>query len=184
MSPKFIKHYYLFVSCVISLTFWFFDSIVHNVIYEEFRFEVIPSDFNELWMRTLIVILLVTFGKFADYKSRIIAKKEEEKQEIYEAMLRANHHILNNFLNNMLFFYHEAADSKKFNSQTIDLLDAVIEEAKERIRLMDNIHQPNKNAIEERYQCNSTQDFSSQKIIDSCQCPASSELGSHAGLEH
>ena len=53
------RNMFAIVAFGIALIFWFFDASVHHFIYGERQFEFIPSDFNELWMRLLIVVLIV-----------------------------------------------------------------------------------------------------------------------------
>ena len=68
------SHYFLKFAVPVALAFWFLDSAIHYFWYNELEFEIIPSDINELWMRTSIFILLAAFGLFADYTSRKIIK--------------------------------------------------------------------------------------------------------------
>ena len=69
------SHYFLKFAIPVALSFWFFDSTIHYFWYDELEFEIIPSDSNELWMRTSIFILLASFGLFADFTSRKIIEK-------------------------------------------------------------------------------------------------------------
>lgn len=71
------KHYYIFIAISLALSFWLLDSAIHYHWYSEQEFEIIPSDNNELWMRSAIFILLTTFGLFADFTSRKINKINE-----------------------------------------------------------------------------------------------------------
>jgi PAS domain S-box-containing protein len=64
------KHYFLKLAIPAALSFWVLDSFIHYYWYGELEFEIIPTDMNDLWMRSCIVILLVAFGFFADYKSK------------------------------------------------------------------------------------------------------------------
>ena len=61
------KKMFTMASVVMALTFWFFDSLIHHFLYNEPQFELVPEDFNELWMRSVIVLLIMIFGIFADY---------------------------------------------------------------------------------------------------------------------
>ena len=72
------KHYFLKLAFPLAISFWFIDSFVHNFFYHESKFEIIPSDGNDLWMRISVFTLLVLFGLFADYVSR----KRNEKNKI------------------------------------------------------------------------------------------------------
>lgn len=149
------KHFFLRLSIPFALSFWLFDSVIHYFGYGEFEFELIPSDFNELWMRCIILILLVAFGFFADYHTNKLSKKDVEKYDVYIAMLCATHHILNNFLNNMVLFRNEAEDSKDFDRDILKLYGQVIDDTITQIEKLENIQEPNKENIEERYKPNS-----------------------------
>lgn len=129
-----IKH--SMMASFIALIFWFLDSFIHYFVYGELHFEVIPDDFNELWMRALIVVLLVSFGVYADYSTRklLIKEKQLEATRIYESMRYASQHILNNLLNQMLLFKLEAMKSQDFDKEILALYDHAIEEAQDLIQ--------------------------------------------------
>ena len=63
---------------LISILFWILESSVHYLMFDEEKFEFIPSDVNELWMRLIIVFLIVSFSFFADFKSNRL--KESKKR--------------------------------------------------------------------------------------------------------
>ena len=69
------SHYFLKFAVPLALASWFLDSAIHYFWYNELEFEIIPSDSNELWMRTSIFILLAAFGLFADFTSRKLIEK-------------------------------------------------------------------------------------------------------------
>lgn len=125
----------------VALLFWFFDSAVHYYVYGETAFEIIPDDLNELWMRVMIVILVVSFGIFADHFSKklIIKEKELKAARIYNSMLYATHHILNNLLNQMQLVKLEAQESKDFNQDIIKYYDNAINEAKDLIDKLSSV---------------------------------------------
>jgi len=139
------KYQFTAISISIALLFWFFDSIVHHFVYGEQGFEVLPSDLNELWMRCLIVVLIVAFGVFADRRTG------HEKVAVYRAMLGATNHILRNHLQKMQLFRNEAENSKDFDKDVLKLYDQMIHETNAQIRNLDNIQEPNKANIEDRY---------------------------------
>ena len=98
----------------IALGFWFFDSSMHYLFYGEEKFEFIPDDFNELWMRIVIVVLIFLFGLYSDYASQKLIRREKELEalQVYNSMTNATHHILNNLLNQMQLFRFEAGGRK------------------------------------------------------------------------
>lgn len=146
------RHFYLGISILIALSFWIADSTIHYFAYSEAEFEVIPTDFNELWMRSAIVVLLVLFGIYADFHTNKIIKKNDEKHDVYRSMLRAMHHILNNFVQNTLLFRLEAAESKDFDKAVLKQFEEVIESATSQIENLEGIHDPDRVTIEERMQ--------------------------------
>jgi signal transduction histidine kinase len=75
-------HYFLKFAIPVAVLSWFFDSIVHYFWYGELEFEIIPSDGNELWMRSTIFLLLATFGLFADFKSKTSIADSIRKNQI------------------------------------------------------------------------------------------------------
>lgn len=136
------------VAFFIAFVFWFFDATIHYFVYREPQFELIPDDLNELWMRTIIILLIILFGIFADYFSRklLITQKQLEASRIYTSMIHATHHILNNLLNQMQYFKIEALKSKDFDQEVLKLYDNAIDEASElieRLSQVENITEEN-----------------------------------------
>lgn len=139
------KYQFTAITVSIAILFWFSDSLVHYYVYGEQVFELYPSDLNELWMRLAIVVLIVAFGVFIDYRTRL------DNVAVYQAMLSATNHILRNYLQRMIIFREEAENSKDFNQDVLKLYDQMIDETLTQIRNLENIQEPNKTSIEERY---------------------------------
>lgn len=139
------RHLFTIGAITIAVAFWFADSAIHYFVYDEHELEFLPADFNELWMRALIVVLLVSFGAFADYRSSV------EKRDVYDAMLDATHHILKNFLQKMLLFRQEAEDSTDFGSDVLEQYDQMISDTQAQIKNLEDIRDPSRRIIEGRY---------------------------------
>ena len=133
------KHFFLKFSISLALAYWFFDSAVHYLGYGELEFEIIPSDFNEFWMRAVIFILLLAFGAFADYHTNKIIKKDAEKHNVYMAMLGVTRHILSNFLNKIVLFRSETEDNKAFNIDILKIFDQVMDDTIAQIKNLEDI---------------------------------------------
>ena len=133
------KHFFLKFSILLALAYWFFDSFVHHLGYGELKFEIIPSDFDELWMRCVIFILLLAFGVFADYHTNRIIEKDAEKNDVYMAMLGVTRHILSNFLNKIVLIRSETEDSKAFNIDVLKIYDQVMDDTITQIRNLERI---------------------------------------------
>lgn len=121
-----IKNRILTVSAVLLATgFWFFDSSVHYFVYGEPEFEIIPGEFNELWMRTFIAALIFSFGVFADYFTNKISSRDKllELTCVYNDLLHANLDVLNNQFDQMKLFKLEAQRSNDFDPEIVRLYD-------------------------------------------------------------
>jgi len=132
---------YTISAIVVALLFWFFDASVHYFIYDEPHFEIIPSNFNELWMRIAIVLLLLVIGVYADITTRrlVIRERQLEAVRIYTSMVQASRHILNNLLNQMQLIKMEAMRSKDFDQEVIKYYDQAFDEANKLIKKLSEI---------------------------------------------
>lgn len=137
------KRKYTIITFIIALIFWFMDAAIHYFVYHEEQFEFMPDDFNELWMRTVIILLVILFGIYADYSTKKLLAKEKqlEATRIYNSMIYASQHILNNLLNQMLLFKMEALKSKDFDKEIIVLYDNTIAEAKDLLKRLSQVEQ-------------------------------------------
>lgn len=133
------NHLYKFLGFLIAGLYWLFDSSIHKFIYCEEQFEFIPSEFNELWMRTAIIFMVILLGSYADYNTKKIIEKEKEKSKIFFVTVSASHHILNNFLNKMQIFKMEAEKSSDFDKSKLALYDLVINDTAEQIKKLESI---------------------------------------------
>lgn len=135
------KKFFSIVGFLLAICFWFFDALIHLYLYGESAFEIIPSDLNELWMRTVIVLLIFAFGIFADLysKRKIIVEKQVEAIAIYGSMLGATQHILNNLLQQMQIVRLEAVKSEDFDQEIVKKYDTSIENAVELIKKLSSV---------------------------------------------
>ncbi len=135
------KRKYSISAFVISFVFWFLDALIHYFVYGESLFKFIPDDFNELWMRVVIVLLVILFGIYADSSTRklLIKEKQLEATRIYNSMMQASQHILNNLLNQMQLFKIEALKSNDFDREIIKLYDNAIDEAANLIQRLSQV---------------------------------------------
>ena len=67
------RHNRNLIAVYLAIAFWISDSIIHFSGYGESRFEFIPTDFNELWMRTLICVLIVGYGALSGRHFAVLA---------------------------------------------------------------------------------------------------------------
>ena len=140
-----INNLFTLIAIFVAIVFWFIESIIHYFAYGEPTFEIVPSDVDEIWMRSVIVALVVTIGVLADRQNK------SDRRAVYRTMLGATHHILNNFLQKMMRIREAAEDSKDFDKEVLQLYDRIIDETTAQLRELDNISDPSRTAIEDRY---------------------------------
>ena len=133
------KHKFKIVAVLIALGFWVLESLLHVLFFNDPQMEILPTDPNELWMRILIILLLVAFGSYVDIYMRMLKKKEEEKVDVYEAMIYSSHNILNNFLHQMQIVKLAAKDCEDFDKRTLVVFDEIVDEAVTLIDKLGNV---------------------------------------------
>ncbi len=130
---------FTFKAIIVSVMYWLMDSSFHRFIYGEDDFEFIPSEVDELWMRTVIIVLLVCFGIYADHHTKSMLKKEKEKRIVFNATVSSTQHILNNLLNQMVYFKMKAEKSNLFDNETIELYEQSMKEGKELVEKLSSV---------------------------------------------
>ena len=127
------------IGLIIAAVYWIVESVIHLIVFNDESFEIIPSKINELWMRSLIVIIILIFSSYVDSYIRKIREKEKEKVDIYNAMLKSCHHIINNFLNQMQIVKMEAEECEGFDKDILDEYDAISDEATSLIKKLESV---------------------------------------------
>jgi hypothetical protein len=135
----------LFPPLKIALTYAFFgivwilfsDNILHFLVTDRETLSLIQTFKGSLYV--LITTLLLYFLINHDYQKLLI--KEQEKIDIFQATMRAVHHILNNFLNNMILFRFEAENSDDFDKKVLDVYDEVITSAQAQIQNLSSVQE-------------------------------------------
>jgi len=135
------KRKFSVAASVIAFLFWFFDASIHYFVYGEPQFEFIPDDFNEFWMRVVIVLMLLLFGVYADYSVNklIIKEKQQEAVRIYKSTIYSSCHILNNLLNQMQIVKMEALKCRDFDREFIKHYDNAFSEATNLIQRLSEV---------------------------------------------
>jgi len=127
-----MRHNYLFTAIGLTFVYWILDSSIHWYIYGE-ELEVIPHEPNELWMRGMIAGLLILFGAYADYQTKRLIDKEEEKRRIFRATVFSTQHILNNLLNQLILFQLEMDKSDAFSDEIKNLYRDTLQAGKQQV---------------------------------------------------
>ena len=143
------RHKFSLLGLGLAFIYWFAESIIHRFVYAEEFFEIVPSDVNELLMRLSIVVLIVSFGVFADNRARRIRATEKEKRDVYVATVRSTQHILNNLLNQLQLAFLDLEKEHCLESETRKLLEKSIREGKEQVERLSSVSDISGESIEE-----------------------------------
>lgn len=73
------KPKYLLLGLGLAVLYWLFDSSVHYLAFHDQHLELLPSDINELWMRSLVVFLIASFGVYTEFSVRRLQRLSTEK---------------------------------------------------------------------------------------------------------
>lgn len=141
------RHRYLTLAILAAVAYWLFDSGIHWLIFGETVFEWWPSEANELWMRSAIVVLLIGFGLFTDWNTRKLLAKEEEKRQVYLTSVAMAYHMVNNLLNNMQLFMLRAQEQGVLDPQDQMLFEQIIEESKGQLHMLATLDEISAQAI-------------------------------------
>lgn len=124
---------------LMALLFWFLESIIHFLVFEEPRLEFIPSEQNELWMRVVIVFLIMLLGIFADAFINKIVHKQLEVAHTYNSLIQMSNNTLENLLKQMHLFRSEAQKSCDFDQDVIKYFDNALNQASDLIVKLSNV---------------------------------------------
>ena len=121
------------VVTIAAASYWVAESLIHIFVFQDPEFAFLPTDIDELWMRLGIVVLMIIFGIYADIQTGKLLAKEQEKREVFIAMVSSTQHILNNLLNQMQVALVDADGVKALDDETRKLLKQALIKGKEQV---------------------------------------------------
>jgi len=133
---------------IISLMFaaisWLGESLIHFYILNHGQaFELIPGDFNELWMRAVIFSLIVIFGIYAQRHANKKIDVEEAKMRTLKATMNTVEDRVGNALAGIKLLLVGAEESNFVNKETYQKLIILIDETFEDLRKLSSIEKIN-----------------------------------------
>ena len=90
----------ILVGAALALGFWLLEAAVHAFVFREapFTAELLPTDPNELWMRSLVSFLFLSFGVYAHWTTLRIWTLERERAIIARRLQDALSRVLSGFV--------------------------------------------------------------------------------------
>lgn len=135
------------MATLVSASYWFIESLIHQQIFKELPFELIPSDINELQMRVVIVTLILCFGLYADKQIKVLRAKDEEERRIFCATVHSAQIIINKLLHNVRIGLNEIYKTKQLDVKTTQFLRESMAEAEKLEAKLVSITEINEEAI-------------------------------------
>lgn len=127
----------VYAGVALALAFWLIETFLHYWIFDSgAALEWWPHDKNELWMRCLIFILLVTFSFYAQYVASKKIKIEQEKFSTFKATMNTVMDIEGNFLNNLSLYTLEIEDSHTLSKQSMQEIQDLIRNTHQRLNVL------------------------------------------------
>ena len=114
---------YIPLSTIIAITYWLADALIEWHSHEGHTFTLIPSDIYELCLKILIFLLLVGFGIYTNYFTKMFIAQEEEKKKVYKNTANEAKKILKEFLHDVHYFESEAERIGGFDGKTMQHLE-------------------------------------------------------------
>jgi hypothetical protein len=139
---------------IVSLIFWLTDSLLHAYVYAEGTFELIPTDFDELWMRIVIILLLIVIGVVGDSLANRIDTAEREKREVFLVAISSTQHVMTNLLSQMQVVFLETSKTDKLSGETRNLMEQWMREGKDQIDRLSSVAKIEEEAIKKSVRSN------------------------------
>ncbi len=121
---------------------------MHTFVFPPFHFELWPSNSNELWMRTLIFLLIMAVGLEAERVHRVKLRIEKQKREVFDATMHSTQHVLNNLMNQMQLVFVEAEGGTGLSEETLAVLRNAIIESRDQVRKLGELRELDADSIE------------------------------------
>ena len=103
-------------------------------------------ELDEFFLALFIFLCFLAIDLFQRQKQM---KIEEEKINVYTAMLSSAHHILNNFLNQMQLVKITADNTPGFDQRVLDLYDRIMHDAEKQMQKLGNLTEISEETIKE-----------------------------------
>lgn len=81
------KYSILIIGFLTSFSFWFLEAIIDMKLEDLENLDIVPIDFNELWMRSLVVILIMAMSFYVHISQAKTLKIERDKSQLQEQLL-------------------------------------------------------------------------------------------------
>ena len=144
MSFNHTRQSILIISLIFAAISWLGESLVHFYILDHGQpFELIPSDSNELWMRSVIFSLIVIFGIYVQTYANKKTDVEEEKMRTLKATMNTVEDRLGNALSGIKLLLAGAEKSNLANRETYQKLTRLLDDAFEDLRKLSSIEEIN-----------------------------------------
>ncbi|MEN8128891.1 MAG: hypothetical protein ABFS45_01575 [Pseudomonadota bacterium] len=145
MWRKLVTQPLLSLSIFLAVMVWLGESLLHYLVFNHGHpFEIIPHDFNEIWMRVVMCVLIIAFGSYAQKQTHKKIAVEREKLRTLKATMHTVEDSVGNALVGMKYILSDALNNQRITEETesnlIQLIDDTISQLRE-ISNLDVVHE-------------------------------------------
>ncbi len=127
------NHQYLILGLLLALSFWLIDTLLHFLfIGNELGVALLPPDLNEIWMRSIIAVMLIGFGFFVDRRTQREQQRvmQIKSLEIYRTTFFASQRVLDNLLNQIDHLQQQALTYQGFDQELLARINLIVDDAR------------------------------------------------------
>jgi len=141
MNAERWKNMIFVTSIIVALIWWIVESIAHYTIFDVgAALTFFPGDANELWMRSIITVLIIVMGAFLQRAVNNLIQLNEQKLEIekhaheldaqkldtLKTTMRTVQDIVGNAMNHLMYCRVKAEESSELSNEILEDLDKII----------------------------------------------------------
>ena len=90
----------LWAALLAASAWWLIEATIHVVVFDEgpLAQQLLPENAHEIWMRSLVFVLFIAFGAYANVIVNRIRKARDEQRRLQERLESALTNALSGFL--------------------------------------------------------------------------------------
>jgi len=136
------RQLFLIISIISAAIFWCGESLMHFAVLDYGQpFELIPSDFNELWMRAFISALVIIFGLYVQRQVNKNLDVKEAKMRTLKATMNTVHDRVGNALSGIKMVLGNGKKNNLVDEEIYHQVIAVIDETFDDLQKFSNIEE-------------------------------------------
>lgn len=140
MWRKLVTQPLLLFSISLAIMVWLGESLMHYLVFNHGHpFEIMPHDYNELWMRVLLCSVIIAFGIYSQKQTHKKMAVEQEKLRTLKATMHTVEDSVGNALISMKYILSDALNNQQITQETESNLIQLIDDTISQLREISNL---------------------------------------------